>query len=180
MARGSSPKVLLGIVSRPNGLRGAVVAGVHPSMLDCLAKGLPVELSPKAAPPFVATLTSAAPIRGGARLTFDTVRDRNASEALVGAELRVERSALRGLGEDEYLEEDLLGLEVVADDGTPLGRVAEVIATGANDVYVVRADDGREVLVPAVSHALLGIDLDAGRMTVLAEALEYTQPPEAK
>ncbi len=165
----------LGHVSRPNGLRGAVVLQIDPSMTGVLARGVEVDLVPRSGPAIRTRVRSAAPVRGGVRVTFDDVGDRNASEALIGATVLVERSKL-DLGHDEYLDVDLVGLDVVSADGDAIGRLVEVIATGANDVYVVRAPDGREVLVPAVGHAVLGIDLDARLMTVAADSLEYGAP----
>jgi 16S rRNA processing protein RimM len=141
--------VILGRVSRPNGLSGAVVVQIDPSMSDVFVRGLEVELAPRSGSPRKTRVRSAAPVRGGLRATFDGVDDRNASEALVGADVRVEREAL-GFDEGEFLESDMLGLDVVDADGAALGPIVEVIATGANDVYIVRAADGSEVLIPAV------------------------------
>ena len=84
------------------------------------------------------------------------------------------------MDEGEYLDTDLVGLDVVTSEGAALGKLAEVIATGANDVYVVTAEDGGEALVPAVGHAVLDVNMDARRMTVLAEALEFSPPPAPK
>jgi 16S rRNA processing protein RimM len=169
--------VNLGYLSRPNGLQGAVVAHVDPSMVGFFRRGLEVELAPRQGPPFRTRVRSAAPIRGGVRLTLDDVTDRNRSEALVGATLSVPRESLGPMDEGEYLDTDLVGLDVVTDDGRALGKLTEVIATGANDVYVVTAGDGGEALVPAVGHAVLDVNMDARRMTVLAEALEFSPPP---
>jgi 16S rRNA processing protein RimM len=163
---------VLGRISRPNGLTGAVVVQIDPSMSDVFVRGLEVEIAPASGAPFRARVRSAAPVRGGIRATFEGVEDRNASEALVGATVSVERDAL-GFGEDEFLESDLIGIEVVDAGGAMLGRLAEIIATGANDVYVARADDGSEVLIPAVAHAVLSVDIECGRMTVERSALEF-------
>jgi 16S rRNA processing protein RimM len=168
--------VILGRVSRPNGLSGAVVVQIDPSMSDVFVRGLEVELAPRSGSPRKTRVRSAAPVRGGLRATFDGVDDRNASEALVGADVRVEREAL-GFDEGEFLESDMLGLDVVDADGAALGPIVEVIATGANDVYIVRAADGSEVLIPAVGHAVLSVDLVARRMTVERSALEFGAPP---
>lgn len=172
-APASPAAVILGYVSRPNGLRGAVVIHSDPSMTDVIGDGLEVELFPRQREPLHTRIRSAAPVRGGVRVTLEHVHDRNAAEALVGATVRVARAAL-GLGEDEFLDSDLVGLDVVASDGRRLGKLVEVIATGANDVYVTRSDDGREILVPAVPHAVLSVDLAAGRVIVAADALEYS------
>ena len=167
-------------MSRPNGLQGAVVAHVDPSMMEFFRRGLVLHVAPRSGPAFRTRVRSAAPIRGGVRLTLDDVTDRNRAEALVGAGIHVTREDLGPLGEDEFLDTDLIGLDVMTGDGTALGRLTEVIATGANDVYVVTAQDGGEALVPAVGHAVLDVDLAARRMTVLAEALEFTPPPAPK
>jgi 16S rRNA processing protein RimM len=168
--------VVLGRISRPNGLSGAVVVQIDPSMSGFFVRGLDVELAPRAGAPFRSRVRSAAPVRGGIRATFDGVGDRNAAEALVGAQVLVERDTL-AFDDDEFLESDVVGLEVVGRDGAVLGRIEEVIATGANDVYVARAADGAEVLIPAVGHAVLGVDLEARRMTVDESALEFGGPP---
>lgn len=169
--------VVLGTVSRPNGLTGAVVVHLHPSMHDVVRRGLAVSLLRDGAAPLATRVRSAGPVRGGLRVTFDGVSDRNAAEALVGARVLVQRDELGPMDEDEFLDSDIVGLETFSVDGVRLGHVVEVVATGANDVWVVKADDGREILVPAVAHAVDSVDLDAGRITVVAEALEYGEPP---
>ena len=172
--------VNLGYVSRPNGLLGAVVIHSDPSVIGVLAKGLEVELVPRQGAPLRTRIRSAAPVRGGVRVTFDDVKDRNRAEALVGATVHVERESLGPFRDGEYLDTDLIGIEVVTREGATLGRLVEVIATGANDVYAVRADDGAEILIPAVAHAVLHVDLATRRMTVAAEALEYSAPAAVK
>lgn len=169
----AAPTVVLGYVSRANGLRGAVVVHSDPSMAAILAKGLPVELRPRAGDPLRTRIVHSSQVSGGVRVAFEGVGDRNAAEALVGATLFVARDRLGGFAEGEYLDSDLVGLEVRTQDGRVLGRLVEVVATGANDVYVVTGADGAEVLVPAVAHAGIGVDLAAGTMTVAADALEY-------
>ena len=84
---------------------------------------------------------------------------------LVGRELYAEREALPDLPSDEFYWSDLLGLEVVTEEGEALGELVDIIETGSNDVYVVRLD-GREVLIPALEDVVLSVDLGANRMTV--------------
>ena len=96
---------------------------------------------------------------------FAGIDDRDAAAALVGRELSVDRAALPETGGDEYYWADLIGLEVRNRDGAVLGRVEKLLATGANDVLVVRGD--RERLVPFVQgQFVLDVDLDGGRITV--------------
>jgi 16S rRNA processing protein RimM len=84
---------------------------------------------------------------------------------LVGREIYADRGALPELPSDEYYWSDLLGLQVVTEEGEELGELADIIETGSNDVYVVNKD-GREVLIPALDDVVLAVDLAANRMTV--------------
>jgi len=90
---------------------------------------------------------------------------RDEAEALAGSELLIERSQLPELEEGIYYWDDIVGLDVYEVDGEYLGRVDSIMATGGNDVYVVRRDT-RETLVPALASVVLSIDLEEGVMRV--------------
>jgi 16S rRNA processing protein RimM len=91
--------------------------------------------------------------------------DRDAAVALVGAEIRIPRSALPKPKRGEFYWADLEGLDVVTVDGAPLGKVSHLFATGANDVLVVSGE--RERLIPYVTGQFVKkVDLDAGCITV--------------
>ncbi|NLW95902.1 ribosome maturation factor RimM [Luteimonas wenzhouensis] len=93
------------------------------------------------------------------------VEDRDAAQALFGAELYVPRSALPPPRPGEYYWVDLEGLRVVNADGVDLGVVSHLFSTGANDVMVVHGE--RERMVPFVQpDYILAVDLDAGQVTV--------------
>jgi 16S rRNA processing protein RimM len=94
------------------------------------------------------------------------ISDRDAAAALIGSEIRVPRSALPKPKRGEYYWTDLEGMEVVAVDGTTLGRVTHLFATGANDVLVAR-DGDRERLIPFVLDQFVhSVDFDKRRITV--------------
>ncbi|RYD14354.1 MAG: ribosome maturation factor RimM [Lysobacteraceae bacterium] len=94
------------------------------------------------------------------------VTDRDAAAALVGSEIWVARSALPPPAPGEYYWSDLEGLEVSTVEGVSLGTVSHLLATGANDVLVVRNAD-RERLIPfLVGQFVTEVDLEAGRVTV--------------
>ena len=93
------------------------------------------------------------------------VGDRSAAEALRGAELLIERSVLPPLPEGTYYWADLMGLAVIDAGGRRLGRVTEILATGANDVFVVR-EGSEEILVPGTEDVITEVDLAAGTMRV--------------
>ncbi len=92
--------------------------------------------------------------------------DRDAAARLIGATIRIRRSALPKPKRGEFYWADLEGLEVITTEGVVLGRVSHLFATGANDVLVVR-DGERERLIPYVTKQFVReVDLKAGRITV--------------
>ena len=94
------------------------------------------------------------------------IADRDAAAALVGTEIWVMRSALPAPKPGEYYWSDLEGLEVVTVEGVALGRVSHLVATGANDVLIVK-DAERERLIPfLIGQYVTKVNLDAGRLTV--------------
>ena len=67
--------------------------------------------------------------------------------------------------EGEYFLYQLQGVEVVTEEGEPLGALTEVLETGANNVFVIRGPLG-EILVPDIPDVILNIDLDARRVVI--------------
>ena len=100
----------------------------------------------------------------GVLLTLTEVVDRDQAEALAGAEIWVPRSRLPAPKPGEYYWVDLEGLRVVNREGVLLGTVSHLFETAANDVIVVAGD--RERLVPFLDDYVLGVDFDAGQVTV--------------
>jgi 16S rRNA processing protein RimM len=92
------------------------------------------------------------------------IADREKAAALRGQRIAVPRSHLPAAAEGEYYWTDLLGLTVVNLQGEDLGRVAEIFATGANDVLVVQGE--RERLIPFVGHVVVEVELEKSRVLV--------------
>lgn len=92
--------------------------------------------------------------------------DINEVEALKGAELYIPREEGAELEDGEYYIADIIGMEVLTDDGVRLGTVKDVMETGANDVYVVEREGGKELLLPAIKQCILDTDIDKNVMTV--------------
>lgn len=70
------------------------------------------------------------------------------------------------LPEGEYYHHQIIGLNVVDESGVALGVISEIIETGANDVYVVKNADQREILLPALKQVLLDVNLETKTMRV--------------
>jgi len=104
--------------------------------------------------------------RGLFLLKLEGIGDRNAAEALRGAEIQLPRGEAAPLPEGAFYVFDLVGCEVQLLSGERVGELVDVLTTAANDVYVVRRDEGGEVLIPAVRHVVKAIDIDAGKIVV--------------
>ena len=88
---------------------------------------------------------------------LEGIEDRDTAAELLESEISVRRQEFPVPEDDEYYWSDLEGMQVVHRDGRVLGKVAYLLATGANDVMVVQGD--REVLVPFVAGTVvLGVD----------------------
>ena len=97
---------------------------------------------------------------------FKGIDDINEVLKYKGAKLYVTRENAVQLREDEYFLADLVGLHAETEEGKALGSVKNVLQTGANDVYVIQKDDGRELLVPAIKECVKKIDLEGGRIVL--------------
>lgn len=99
-------------------------------------------------------------------LKFREYPEREAAQRLTGRLLTVSRSEAASLAEGEFYTFDIIGLKVYDLAGQELGTVENVLRTGSNDVYQVRDEDGRELLIPALKTVVKEIDVAGGRMVV--------------
>lgn len=98
-------------------------------------------------------------------LSFKEITDRTAAEALRNQLLTIPEAEAVPLPEGHYYVHQIVGLRVITDTGEELGRVRDVLHTGANDVYVIDGPRG-EVLLPAIPEVILDVDLDQGILRV--------------
>lgn len=83
-----------------------------------------------------------------------------------GKDLLVTREYAVKLNPDEHFIYDLIDFEVFTDMDTKLGILVEILTTPANDVYVVKTADNKEILLPAIKDCILDIDTDNNKITV--------------
>jgi len=99
-------------------------------------------------------------------LTLKGYLDRSSVDRFRGALLQVPESMLPDLPEGQYYRYQLLGLTIVDREGRVIGKLEEIIETGANDVYRVRTEDCSDVLLPALNDVIISVDLQARNMVV--------------
>ena len=106
--------------------------------------------------------------KGRALLKLGNCDDRTTAETLRGVLIQVPLEEALPLEEGQYFEHQVIGLDVWTADGEYLGEVAEILYTGANEVYVIGSTgpEGRELLIPATEEVVLEVDLEGGRLVV--------------
>lgn len=97
---------------------------------------------------------------------FKGIDDINNIEKYKRCPLLVTREHAVKLEEDEYFIADMIGMEVVTENDETFGTLKDVIATGANDVYVIDSAAHGEVLIPAIKECILNVNVEEQKMTV--------------
>ncbi|MBN1333714.1 MAG: 16S rRNA processing protein RimM [Synergistales bacterium] len=96
------------------------------------------------------------------------ISSRNEAETLKGYLVKIPKGQRVTLEKGNYWVDDIVGLQVVLhEQGTPLGKVTEVLHTGEFDIYQVLTEDGKTRYIPAVSDFIRNIDLQKGIVEVL-------------
>jgi len=100
------------------------------------------------------------------------------ADELIGLEVQIPRAEAAPLAEGEFFEYELVGCRVVEQaTGAELGRVRELVATGATPLLAVDTPDGKELLIPFAAEICTRIDPGARRIeVVLPEGLRDLNP----
>jgi 16S rRNA processing protein RimM len=97
-------------------------------------------------------------------LEIEAINDVDSAKALIGRKVFLPVEVLADLPEGEYYWRDIIGMDVITEEGKALGRIESVFPTGSNDVYVCKGE--REILLPAIADVIKDIDIDKRIMTV--------------
>jgi 16S rRNA processing protein RimM len=162
------PFLLLGQVLRPHGVRGELRVEVLTAYPERIGPDMTVYLGSNPDKPATATAYQVVQARTHQQyliLQLEGITDRNAADRLRECYVMVPLDEAVPLDEDEFYLYQAIGLAVYADTGEDLGRVVDIIETGANDVYVVQGPRG-EILLPSIADCILDVDVEAGKMTV--------------
>ena len=158
----AEPTVVVGLITKAHGLQGEVAVQSRSDNPGRWIVGSVVFDEDGR------SFTVASARGSGARLLvrFDEIDDRTAAEHLRGTLLVVPRSWLPDLPDGEYWPHQLQACTVVTTSGRELGRLRDVIASPAHDLWSVVDDAGVETLVPAIREVVDGVDIEAGRIVV--------------
>ena len=155
--------VLVGVVVSAHGVRGEMRVSPETDFPERFATQESLSVVPRGAAPRLLRVESARTHtgKGLVLLRLEGIDDRDAADALRGSALYIRESDLTPLPEGRYYEFQILGLTVVTEDGRDLGKITEIIHTGANDVYETPL-----ALIPAIDQIVRQVDLEAGRIVV--------------
>ncbi len=154
----------VGFLRRPHGVRGEIMLEIQTDHPEQFRAGATFYAGEEYFPLTIATKRKH---NKGLLLSFEGIRDRDEIGKFRNHYLYVNTADLPSLPEGQYYDYQLIGLKIVEDKtGKTLGELTEVLKTGANDVYLVKAENGREILLPAISDVVLDVKLAEGKMYV--------------
>lgn len=156
----------VGFLRRPHGLKGEIIMDLHTDFPERMKSGRELFVGDKHKPMILASVR---PHQKGLLVKFKGVETPEDAGLYRNQWVYVQTKDVP-LPDGEYYKHELIGLKVVDENGTPLGELAEILETGANDVYVVRDGSAREILLPNIPSVIL--DLDVGRGLIRVHLLE--------
>ena len=155
----------VGAITQTHGIRGEVK--VFPMTDDVSRfKNMKELILDTGKEQIVLEVTSARPQKNLVILKFKGIDNINDVEKYKGCGLFVTKENRVKCKKDEYFIADLIGIQVVSDEGEELGTISDVLQTGANDVYVVSKDGAKDLLIPAIHACIQNVDVAAGQMEV--------------
>jgi 16S rRNA processing protein RimM len=153
----------VGRLGRPHGLRGEVVLILLTDFPERLQPKVEVFLGEEHIPMII---RSRREHQNYLLLKFDGYDTPEAVGELRNQPLFVRADDRPVLPEGEYYHHQIIGLNVIDEQGKSMGMVTDILSTGSNDVYIVQPDSGTEILLPATEEVILDINLDLGHIRV--------------
>lgn len=156
--------MLVGVVRRPHGVRGAVVVEVLSDNPTRYVTGSVLEATAPDGRTRRLEIESASPFAGGMRVAFAGLASRDEADALRGARLEVERAAVPPPPAGAHYLFELVGCHAFDRAAGELGRVVDAIEDGGGWLLVVERPDGGRLLLPYVERFVTRVDPASGRI----------------
>lgn len=162
---------LIARIGKPHGIRGEVTVQAHtddPDTRFVPGTVFTTQASSGSGVPRELTLAAARLHRATWLLQFEEIPDRTGAEGLRGTTLHLSEDevAVEEADEDAWYEEELVGLRAYDPAGERLGEVSELVTGAAQDLLVIRLEDGTEAMVPFVAAIVPDVDVEGGRIVV--------------
>jgi 16S rRNA processing protein RimM len=157
--------LVLGKIIKTKGLKGTVRVYSYAESLETFRHYPSFIVRGDKEPSRSYDVENVTPQKSTVLLKLKGVDDIDQAQALVGRSVCIPKCSLETLTKDEYYWHDLIGIEVWDRSNHYLGKIAAILRTGSNDVYVVRKDS-EEVLVPGTVEVIEKVDVKTGIMVV--------------
>lgn len=155
--------VIVGKLRRPHGVRGEIVMEVLTDYPKRIRVGKQVYIGEEHKPLVISSRREKPP---GILISFEGYNDCDKVADFTNQYIYSAMSELPPLEANEYYYHQLIGLNVENKQGERLGKLEEILETGANDVFLVRTPDSNEILLPVIDSVIVSIDLSLGRIIV--------------
>jgi 16S rRNA processing protein RimM len=155
--------LVVGFLRRAHGVRGEIIMDLHTDFPERLRSGRKLFVGDEHKP---VILSDARPHAKGMLIKFKGIETPEAAGQMRNQWVYVRASDVPRLPEGKLYQHELFGFQVVDENDHHLGELVEIIETGANDVYVVRDESGKEILLPAIPSVVLATDPDRRVMRV--------------
>jgi len=152
---------------RPHGVQGEIVMDLHTDFPDRMKSGRKLFVGEEHQP---MTLTSVRPHQSGLIVKFKGIETPEEAGKYRNQSVYIKAKDAPPLPDGKIYKYELIGFKVVDENDNPLGELMEILETGANDVYVVKNDSGKEILLPVIPSVIL--DLDTGRRLIRVHLLD--------
>lgn len=159
--------LVVGFLRRAHGLRGEIIMDLHTDFPERFQSGRKLFVGEEHKP---MTLSNARPHAKGMLVKFKGVETPEDAGLLRNQWVYIRSTDVPSLPEGKLYQHELFGFRVVDENGDSLGDLVEIIETGANDVYVVRDESGKEILLPAIPSVVL--ETDPSRRVMRVHLLE--------
>jgi 16S rRNA processing protein RimM len=153
----------IGFLRRPHGVQGEIIMDLHTDFPERIKSGRKVLIGEKRQPH---TFDTVRPHADGLLVSFRGVDTPEDAGKFRNQWVYVKAAEVPPLPEGQHYQYELIGLDVVDENGVPLGKLIEILETGANDVYVVKDEAGKEILLPAIPSVILNRDMERRLLTV--------------
>lgn len=154
--KGESIYLAIGFLRRPHGVQGEIIMDLHTDFPERIKTGRKVYIGENYE---AFTIGAARPHSNGLLVKIRGFDSPETAGRFRNQWVYVQASEVPALPEGKYYKHELIGLTVMTDANDKLGVLNEVLETGANDVYVVVQEDGKEILLPAIADVVLDVNM---------------------
>src|SRR6185295_12956153 len=145
----------VGFLRRPHGLQGEIIMDLHTDFPERMKSGRKLLVGEEHQP---MTLTNVRPHQAGLLVKFEGIETPDDAGKYRNQWVFIKAKDAPPLPEGQIYQHELFGFKVLDENDVLLGELVEILETGANDVYVVKDESGKEILLPAIPSVILDLD----------------------